>query len=53
MKNESLLLSINKAKENNFLYNSSIENISEFLECTETPEWIVNVSNYCGHNEND
>jgi phosphoglucomutase len=41
MKNESLLLSINKAKENNFLYNSSIENISEFLECTETPEWIV------------
>ena len=41
MKNESLLLSLNKAKENNFLYNSSIENISEFLECAETPEWIV------------
>ena len=41
MKNESLLLSLNKAKENNFLYNSSIENISEFLECTETPGWIV------------
>ena len=42
MKNETLLLSLNKAKENNILYNSSIENISEFLECAEIPEWIVN-----------
>ena len=41
MKNESLSLSLNKAKENNFLYNSTIENISEQLECKEIPEWIV------------
>ena len=41
MKNESLSLSLNKAKENNFLYNSTIENISELLECSEIPAWIV------------
>ena len=40
MKNETLSLSINKAKENNFLFNSSIDNITEFLECTEIPDWI-------------
>ena len=40
MKNETLSLSINKAKENNFLYNSSVENITELLECTHIPSWI-------------
>ena len=40
MKNETLSLSINKAKENNFLYNSSVENITELLECTDIPSWI-------------
>ena len=40
MKNETLSLSINNAKENNFLYNSSVENITELLECTDIPSWI-------------
>ena len=40
MKNETLSLSINKAKENNFLYNSSVDNITELLECTDIPSWI-------------
>ena len=40
MKNETLSLSVNKAKENNFLYNSSVDNITELLECTDIPTWI-------------
>ena len=40
MKNETLSLSINKAKENYFLYNSSVDNITELLECTDIPSWI-------------
>ena len=41
MINETISLALNKAKENNFLYESSIHNISELISCKEIPEWIT------------
>ncbi|MBT5717461.1 MAG: phospho-sugar mutase [Opitutae bacterium] len=52
MKNESLSLSLNKAKENNFLYSSTIDNILEFSECPEIPDWILKSVEELLENEN-
>ena len=41
MKNESISLQLNKAKENKFLYESTLGNILELTECNEIPEWII------------
>ena len=41
MKNESISLQLTQAKEKKFLYESTIENISELIECEEVPDWIT------------
>ena len=41
MKNESISLQLTKAKENKFLYQSTLDNILELTECKEIPEWII------------
>ena len=41
MKNESISLQLIQAKENKFLYDSTIENITELIECKEVPDWII------------
>ncbi|MFL2927948.1 MAG: hypothetical protein ACJZ72_05095 [Opitutales bacterium] len=40
MKNESISLQLNQAKEKNFLYESSVANILELIECDGIPDWI-------------
>jgi phosphoglucomutase len=41
MKNESLSHKLNKAKENNFLLNSTIDNILELSDCPNIPDWVL------------
>ena len=41
MKNESISLQLTKAKENQFLYKSTLGNILELAECEGIPEWII------------
>lgn len=41
MKNESISLQLIHAKENKFLYDSTIENISDLIECENVPDWIT------------
>ena len=41
MKNESISLQLIHAKENKFLYDSTIENISDLIECEDVPDWIT------------
>jgi phosphoglucomutase len=41
MKNESLSHKLNKAKENNFLLSSTIDNILELSDCPNIPDWVL------------
>ena len=41
MKNESISLQLTKAKENQFLYQSTLDNILELAECEGIPEWVI------------
>ncbi|MDG0965524.1 MAG: phospho-sugar mutase [Opitutales bacterium] len=41
MKNESISLQLTKAKESQFLYQTTLENITELVECEKIPEWII------------